>query len=130
MLVSHGCKGSPVKEVRMKIPEEIESVRPHNNHDWEIQTKMRPLPEPKTGEGGITITEVVDEVIWTNPKKAMPDNMYEAFRIRALMPDDPGKILYFRTSMFAKRATTPTSTCLKKRSAFRMKTLAKSFGSS
>ena len=43
LLVTHGCKGSPVKEVRIKIPEEIESTRPHHNHDWDIETKMRKL---------------------------------------------------------------------------------------
>ncbi len=97
LLVTHGCRGAPVKEVRVKIPEEINSVRPHHDHDWEIRTKMRPLAAPITGEGGITITEVVDEIVWTSPKKAMPDNMYESFRMRALMPDEPGKILFFRS---------------------------------
>ena len=40
---------------------------------------------------------MVDEIIYTNPKRAMPDNFYESFRFRAMMPKTPGKILYFRS---------------------------------
>ena len=97
LLVTHGCKGQPVQEVRVQIPPEVESTRVHHTHDWDIETIMRPLDEPRTGEGGIVITEVVDQIIWKNPKEAMPDNMYEAFRFRISVPKEPNKILYFKS---------------------------------
>lgn len=97
LLVTHGCKGSPVKEVRVKIPPEVEGARVHNNHDWDIETIYRPLDEPRRGEGGIMITEVLDQIIWKNPKRPMPDNMYEAFRFRITVPKEPNKILFFKS---------------------------------
>ena len=36
LLVTHGCKGSPVNRVRVKIPEGITMVRPHHTSAWEV----------------------------------------------------------------------------------------------
>ncbi len=97
LLVTHGCKGSPVIEVRLKVPEGVTSARPHNNQNWEIETKMKKLDEPIKAEGGRVVSEIVDQIIWKNPKRAMPDNMYETFVVRMMLPDTPGDILYFQS---------------------------------
>ena len=97
LLVTHGCKGSPVKEVRLKIPEGVMSARPHHNHDWTIETVMKKLDEPITVEGGRVISEIVDQIIWKDPKEAMPDNMFEEFSVRMMLPNKPGEILYFQS---------------------------------
>lgn len=98
MRVTHGCKGSPVKEVKIKIPEGVMRVQVGVNRDWEIETKMRKLPKPVPGEGGNMITETVDEIIWRNPKSTIPAlGSFEGFKFRAALPDKPGEIVFFRT---------------------------------
>jgi periplasmic copper chaperone A len=98
MRVTHGCKGSPVNEVRLKIPEGVTRVSAGYNRDWEIELKMRKLPKPVPGEGGTMITETVDEIIWKNPKSPLPaSGMFEGFKFRGSLPDKPGEILFFKT---------------------------------
>jgi uncharacterized protein YcnI len=96
--VTHGCKGSPVKEVKVRIPDGVMRVQVENNRDWQIETKMRKLPKPIPGEGGNMITETVEEIIWKNPKSPMPaGGFFEGFRFRAALPDKPGEIVFFRS---------------------------------
>jgi uncharacterized protein YcnI len=96
--VTHGCKGSPVKEVKVRIPDGVMRVQVENNRDWQIETKMRKLPKPVPGEGGNMITETVEEIIWKSPKSPMPaGGFFEGFKFRAALPDKPGEIVFFRS---------------------------------
>lgn len=96
--VTHGCKGSPVKEVKVRIPEGVMRVQVENNRDWQIETKMRKLPKPVPGEGGNMITETVEEIVWKNPRSPMPaGGFFEGFKFRAALPDKPGEIVFFRS---------------------------------
>jgi periplasmic copper chaperone A len=98
MRVTHGCKGSPVNSVRIKIPEGVTRVTVNMVRDWKVETKMRKLPKPVPGEGGNMITETVDEIIWSAPKSVIPAlGTYEGFRFRAHLPNTPGAILFFKT---------------------------------
>jgi uncharacterized protein YcnI len=98
MRVTHGCKGSPVKEVRIRVPKEVSRVSVAQNRDWKIETKMRKLDKPIQGEGGNTITEVVDEIIWKEPKSVIPaGGVFEGFKFRGALPKDEGKIIFFQT---------------------------------
>ncbi len=98
MRVYHGCKNSPVKAVRIKIPDNVSRINIAYTRDWDIETKMRKLPKPVTMEGGVVINETIDEIIWKNPKSPLPANgRWEGFRFRAALPNTPGAILYFRT---------------------------------
>lgn len=108
MRVYHGCKGSPVKGVRIKIPEQVSRINIEYTRDWDIETRMRKLPKPVTMEGGVVITETIDEIIWKNPKSPLPANgRYEAFRFRASLPNTPGAILYFRTITVCEQGEEP-----------------------
>jgi uncharacterized protein YcnI len=98
MRVTHGCKGSPVKEVRIKIPEGVNRVSVGHNRDWKVEVKNRKLPKPVPGEGGNMITETADELIWKDPKTPIPAmGIFEGFKFRAALPNKPGEILFFRT---------------------------------
>lgn len=98
MRVTHGCKGSPVKEVRVRIPEGVMRVSAAYVRDWQVELKMRKLSKPVAGEGGNMITETVEEIIWKNPKSPIPpSHMFEGFKFRAALPDAPGTILFFKT---------------------------------
>lgn len=97
MRVTHGCKGSPVKELRVKIPEGVMRVSVGANRDWKVETKMRKLDKPVPGEGGAMLTETVDEIIWKDPVSPIPaGGAFEGFKFRGALPKEPGKILFFR----------------------------------
>jgi len=96
--VTHGCQGSAVKEFRLKIPEGLMRVSVEHNRDWAIDVKMRKLPKPIPGEGGNMLTETVDEIIWKNPRSVLPaSGRFEGFRFRGMVPNTPGKIIFFRS---------------------------------
>jgi periplasmic copper chaperone A len=98
MRITHGCKGSPVKEVRIKIPEAVQRVSAAVNRDWTVELKTRKLPKPVPGEGGAMITETVDEIVWKDPKSPIPaSGSFEGFKFRGLLPNTPGQMLYFQT---------------------------------
>lgn len=98
MRVTHGCKGSPVKEVRVKIPDSVLRVSVGNTREWSVEVKTRKLDKPVPGEGGNMISETADEIIWKNPKSPIPAGGYwEGFRFRAALPNTPGAILFFKT---------------------------------
>ena len=98
MRVTHGCKGSPVNRVRIRMPEGVMRVSVANTRDWQVETKMRKLPKPVPGEGGTMMTETVDEIIWSSPKTVIPAlGSFEGFKFRAALPDQPGTMLFFRT---------------------------------
>ena len=98
MRVTHGCKGSPVNSVRIKIPEGVYRVTVANSRDWTVETKIRKLDKPVAGDGGNMMTETVDEIIWSNPKSTLPAmGFYEGFRFRVALPNTPGVILFFKT---------------------------------
>ena len=97
MRVPHGCKGSPVNNVRIKMPEGVYRVTTAHRDDWEVTVKMRELDPPLPGDGGQMITETVDEIMWSNPKTLLPPDRIGEFMFRAKLPDEVGRILFFRT---------------------------------
>lgn len=108
MRVTHGCKGSPVNGVKIKIPEGVTRVTVDMVRDWKVDTKMRKLPKPVPGEGGSMISETVDEIIWSQPKSVIPAlGTYEGFRFRAHLPNTPGAILFFKTINLCEKGEDP-----------------------
>jgi len=108
MRVTHGCKGSPVNAVRIKIPEGVTRVTVNMVRDWKVDTKMRKLPKPVPGEGGSMMTETVDEIVWSQPKSVIPAlGTYEGFRFRASLPNTPGAIVFFKTINLCEKGDDP-----------------------
>ncbi len=97
MRVPHGCLDSPVKQVRIKIPEDVYRVTVQHRDDWDVALKMREVDPPVVGDGGREITETVDEIIWSNPDNVLPADRVGEFKFRAKLPDEVGRILFFRT---------------------------------
>jgi len=93
--VPHGCDGSPTIALRIKIPDEIISVKPQMKPGWTVSIKMRKLHPPRKTEHGRTITESVDEVEWRGGP--LPDNLYDSFGLMMKLPDTAGKRVYFPT---------------------------------
>ena len=97
MRVPHGCKGSAVNQVRIKIPEGVFRVTVEHREDWDVSVKMRNVDPPAVGDGGRPITETVDELIWSSPLGPLPADRTGEFKFRAKLPDEVGRILFFRT---------------------------------
>lgn len=98
MRVPHGCKSSPVKEVHVKIPENVMGVTVAYNRDWKIETKMRKLDKPVPGEGGVMISETVDEIIWKDPQSPLPAMGYfDTFQFRVSLPKEEGAVVWFKS---------------------------------
>lgn len=97
MRVPHGCKGSPVNKVRIKIPEGMYRVTVEHRDDWDIEIKMRELDPPLIVEGGRAITETVDQIMWSNPKNILPPDRIGEFRFRGMLPNTPGEVIFFKT---------------------------------
>ena len=93
--ITHGCGALPVKQVRVAIPEGVIRVSPRYTPGWEVTKKMRKLDKPFAGEGGQMIMETVSELTWTGGP--LPDGYYGEFQIRAMLPNEPGRTLYFKT---------------------------------
>lgn len=90
--VTHGCEGSPTKEVRLKLPEGVTRVTPRALDGWQVAVTKRPLATPVTLHGE-TITQTVDTIIWSGG--SFPDFAYQQFEVRAMMPNAAGTTLYF-----------------------------------
>ena len=101
--VPHGCKGSPTTELRVKMPDGLHWVSPENSHNWKITIKMRRLAQAVKVDG-VTVTDTVDEIAWSG--NAVPDQMFERFVFNAKVPNEPGRILFFKTIQTCKQGET------------------------
>lgn len=101
--ITHGCGGSPTTQVRMKIPEGVTRVSPKFLGNWSVEKRMKTLDPPYRDEVGNLVTETVDEIVWSGG--SLPDGYYGEFQVRALMPDDPGRVLWFKTIQNCEEGT-------------------------
>ena len=93
--VPHGCGSDPTPEVRVRIPEGVMRVTVAHDPDWSAETIMRELDPPIEMGGGFQITQTVDEIVWTGSE--LPTRRFGRFMFRALLPEEPGRILWFKT---------------------------------
>jgi uncharacterized protein YcnI len=95
LVVPHGCGDAPTTSVRVKIPDGITIVVPEEKAGWTTRVTKRKLPAPVAAEGGARLSEVVDEITWSGG--SLPSDRLGLFTMLARMPDQPGKIIYFKT---------------------------------
>lgn len=88
-LVAHGCDTSPTHTVRVQIPQGVEFLSAWHKPGWIVRT----VPSPGTGDDDQA--EPVKEVVWTGSK--IPANEYDYFEIQVKLPDEEGRVLYFKT---------------------------------
>jgi len=93
--VPHGCSGQPTNEVRIQIPDGVTRVVPEIKPGWNVEMVMRTLDEPFKGEGGVMVTETVDQLVYTGGN--LPDLFFEKFTFRVALPNTPNETLYFKT---------------------------------
>ncbi len=93
--VPHGCGPEPTTEVRVRIPEGVMRVTVAHDPVWKVETIMRQLDPPIEMGGGFQITETVDEIVWSGSE--LPPPRFGRFLFRASLPEEPGRILWFKT---------------------------------
>lgn len=104
--VSHGCHGSPVIGLRIKVPDGITNAKAAFDPAWDIEYKMRTLEEPMMSHGR-SINEVVGEIIWKNPLKVVPADAWYPFKFRMTLPDEPGKVFHIQNITVCEEGTDP-----------------------
>ena len=93
--VPHGCGEDSTTEVRVKIPDGVTRVTVANDPNWKVETLMRELDPPIEMGGDFQITQTVDEIVWSGSE--LPSRRFGRFLFRAQLPEEPGRILWFKT---------------------------------
>jgi uncharacterized protein YcnI len=94
MTISHGCKGKPTHTVRIRLPEGVQQTKPMPKPGWKLTVNKEKLAKPYDYHGRM-ITEEVRELVWSGGN--LPNNFFDEFEFRAIMPKEAGKTLYFKT---------------------------------
>jgi uncharacterized protein YcnI/copper(I)-binding protein len=74
--VPHGCNGEATHTVRLKLPDEIVSVKPMPKAGWTLSTKSAPYAKAYE-EHGRKISEGVREIVWSGG--ALQSDHYDEF---------------------------------------------------
>lgn len=93
--VSHGCEGSPTREVSVEIPAGVRGVKPMPRPGWSLSIERAPLPQPETSHGRV-VTDEVSRVTWTasTAQDMLPDAHYGEFILRATLPAREGTLYW------------------------------------
>ena len=91
--ISHGCKGSPTKAVRLQIPTGVLSVKPQVKPNWKIEIKKETLKEPLKDSHGNLITQVISEIAWIDGSLA--DEYMDEFSVSVKIPAKSPDTLFF-----------------------------------
>lgn len=81
--VSHGCDGSPTKQVIIDVPWGFRGAKPMVKPNWDIKTQREKLQNPYTSHGK-TIAEDVAKIEWKNGN--LPSEFYDEFVIVGQAP--------------------------------------------
>ncbi len=90
--ISHGCDGSPTREVRVKLPKGLVSLRAQAKPGWTVTIKKRPLEKPVPAGHRKMASEEFAEVVWSGG--TLPDDQYDEFGLLVKLPDLPHEILW------------------------------------
>ena len=92
--VGHGCDGSAIKEITVRIPEGVQGAKPMPKADWQLTVEKAVLAQPYRSHGK-TVSEDIALVRWTGGP--LPDAWYDEFVLFAKLPEQAGK-LYWKVS--------------------------------
>ena len=98
-MLTHGCDGSPTREVKVTLPEGFQRARPQPKPGWTLETRSEKLAKPYETHGK-TITEDVRVVTWRGGP--LLDAHYDELIIMGRLPATPGKI-YFKVEQVCEK---------------------------
>ncbi len=85
--VGHGCDGSATTALTFTIPEQIVSVTPTVNPNWDVTKTSVDLADPVTDGHGNSIAQRVGEVIYT-AKQPLADGFRDTVTLQLTLPAD------------------------------------------
>lgn len=93
--VPHGCEESPTTRIRIQMPEEIPTVTPTVNPNWDVEVKTEALSTPVDIGHGQTVSERDSEVVYT-AKTPLPHDLRDTMELSLKVPEaTAGETLYF-----------------------------------
>jgi uncharacterized protein YcnI len=92
--VPHGCDGSATTKIAIKIPDQVTSVTPTVNPNWDVQKVTAAVNPPITDSDGDRITERVDQIVYT-AKAPLAADLRDALVLSVRIPDAAGQTLSF-----------------------------------
>ncbi|MDP4299618.1 YcnI family copper-binding membrane protein [Leptothrix discophora] len=93
--VGHGCDGTPVHTVVVRLPAGFKGAKPTPKAGWKIDITRSALAQPYVSHGK-TIADDVSEIRWTaqSPEARLQDAWYDSFVLRGQLPDQPGPLWF------------------------------------
>jgi uncharacterized protein YcnI len=85
--VGHGCDGSATTALTFTIPEEIISVTPTVNPNWDVTKTNVDLAEPITDAHGNALAQRVGEVVYT-AHQPLADGFRDTVTLQLILPED------------------------------------------
>jgi uncharacterized protein YcnI len=85
--VPHGCDGSATTAITIDVPEQILSVTPTVNPNWNVTKTMAPLDTPTTNSHGAPVAERVGQVVYT-AKTPLADGYRDTLALSLQLPAD------------------------------------------
>jgi len=96
--ITHGCAGSPVREVIVQIPEGVRGAKPMPKTGWTLKIEKARLAQPYESHGR-RIEEDVVRVRWSG---RLESAHFDEFVLLAGLPQAPGK-LYWKVSQVCEQ---------------------------
>ena len=97
--ITHGCSGSPVREVIVQIPEGVRGAKPMPKPGWTLEVEKARLAQPYESHGR-RIEEDVVRVRWSGGR--LENAHFDEFVMLAGLPQTPGK-LYWKVSQVCEK---------------------------
>lgn len=91
---SHGCEGSPIRELIVTIPAGVRGAKPMLKPGWRVEIERRRLEQPYQSHGR-TVTEDVSQLRFSGG--TLPEGFYDEFIVVGTLPEQPGT-LYWKVS--------------------------------
>jgi uncharacterized protein YcnI len=85
--VGHGCDGSPITELIVRLPLGVKAAKPMPKPGWTVERRIDKLATPYTLHAR-TVTEDVREIRWKGGP--LPDGFYDEFVVQLQVPEQSG----------------------------------------
>lgn len=89
--VGHGCDGSAITAITVRLPDGVQAAKPMPKAGWRIERRVDKLAVPYTLHGR-TVTEDVREITWSGGP--LPDGFYDEFVVQMQLPAQPGPLWF------------------------------------
>jgi uncharacterized protein YcnI len=104
--VPHGCEESPTTKIRIQLPENVPTVTPYVNPNWDITFVKEQLDTPIDLGEGESLTERITEVDFT-ARTPLPIGFADLLKLSVHIPKDAaGTTLRFPTIQECEVGTT------------------------